>query len=252
MSKHRQITRAATVAAGVAAFGLLTAGVASAHVTANVYGAPAEQGGYTAITMRVPNEDEKAGTNKLTVHFAEEYGLARVRTKPLPGWTAKITKSKLDEPIKTDEGAELTEVVTAVTWTAKKGSEIKAGETEYQEFSFSTGPLPEVDELVLPSDQTYTDGKVVSWEQEGEESERPAPVVALAPSSGDHHGGSKDQKAHAEADANGEHEEASSEEASGVDTTARWLGGIGLGVGALGAGFGAGAILRSRKKAAQQ
>lgn len=250
MSKTRQFTRAATVAAVASAVGLLTAGVASAHVTAQVYGAPAEQGGYTAITMRVPNEDEKAGTDRLVVHINEEYALPRVRTKPLPGWTAEITKTKLDEPIKTDEGAEITEVVTSITWTAKKGSEIKAGETEYQEFSFSAGPLPEVDELVLPSDQHYTNGEVVKWEQDGEEAERPAPVVALAPSSGDHHGGGAKPAAHGESEAF--HSELTVDQDAPVDTTARWLGGIGLAVGALGMGVGAGAVLRSRKKAAGQ
>lgn len=247
MSTKRHIGRAAAITAAVSILGLLGAGVASAHVTANVYGAPAEQGGYTAITMRVPNEDEKAGTNKLVVHFSEEYQLARVRTKPLPGWTAKISKSKLDKPVTTDDGAELTELVTSVTWTAQKGNEIKAGETEYQEFSFSTGPLPEVEQLVLPSDQYYTDGKVVKWEQDGEESERPAPVVELAPSSGDHHGGSADKHANAEARDGAEgHDEASDAEAP-VDETAPWLGGIGLAVGALGAGVGIGAVLRSRR-----
>ncbi|MGH3469679.1 MAG: DUF1775 domain-containing protein, partial [Thermocrispum sp.] len=135
MSKTRQITRAATVAAVITAFGFATTGVASAHVTANVYGAQPEQGGYTAITLRVPNEDEKAGTDKVTVHFAEDYAFARIRTKPVPGWTAKVTKSNLDKPITTDDGAELTEVVTSVTWTAQKGSEIPAGGSSYEEFS---------------------------------------------------------------------------------------------------------------------
>lgn len=241
----RHLGRAAAVAATASVAGLLTAGVAAAHVTANVYGAPAEQGGYTAITMRVPNEEEKAGTNRLTVHIAEDYLLPRVRTKPLPGWTAKISKSKLDKPVTTDEGAKLEEVVTKITWTAQPGNEIKAGETEYQEFSFSAGPLPsDTDTLVLPADQTYTDGKVVKWEQEGEESERPAPVVPLAKSSGGHGGKSADHKAGAS--------EGGSHAQVPVDDTARWLGGLGLGLGALGAGLGVGATLRARKKGAGQ
>ena len=35
--------------------------------------------------------------------------------------------------------------------------------------------------------------------------------------------------------------------ASGADTTARWIGGAGLAVGALGLGVGAGAVLRTRR-----
>lgn len=249
MSTTRQITRAGTVAAVIAAVGFATAGVASAHVTANVYGAQPEQGGYTAITLRVPNEDEKAGTDKLTVHFAEEYGFAKIRTKPVPGWTAKVSKVKLEKPITTDDGAEITEVVSTVTWTAEKGSEIPAGEASYEEFSFSAGPLPEVDNLVLPADQHYTNNTTVKWADEDPEGEKPAPAVALAPASGEgHHGGGDQASAEVEGDGHGE-ESAAAAEDGGVDTTARWLGGIGLVVGALGAGFGAGAILRNRKKA---
>lgn len=249
MSTKRQLGRAAAIAATASVAAMLTAGVASAHVSANVYGEPAEQGGYTAITMRVPNESETAGTDKVTVHFDPEYQIARVRTKPVPGWTAKVTMAKLDKPVTTDDGAELTEVVSAVTWTAAKGGGIPAGEASYEEFSFSTGPLPEVEHLMLPADQHYTDGKTVKWDQEGEESERPAPVVELAPSSGGHHGGG-DKQASADAEEGGHSDEAAGESAP-VDTTARWLGGIGLVVGALGVGFGAGAILRGRKKAGQ-
>jgi hypothetical protein len=41
-----------------------------------------------------------------------------------------------------------------------------------------------------------------------------------------------------------------SSSASTTDNTARWLGGIGLAVGALGLGFGAGATLRARRAVA--
>jgi hypothetical protein len=58
---------------------------------------------------------------------------------------------------------------------------------------------------------------------DGSEPERPAPSVTLTPP----------------ADA----------AAPVADTTARWLGGSGLLVGALGPGVGAGAVLRSRRTA---
>ncbi|WP_028851642.1 YcnI family protein [Thermocrispum municipale] len=245
MSKTRQLTRAAAVLAATAALGLSSTAVASAHVTAQVYGAQPEQGGHAAITLRVPNEEEKAGTDKVTVHFDEEYALANARTKPVPGWTAKITKTKLDEPVTTDDGAELTEVVTSITWTAEKGSEIPAGEQSYQEFSFSTGPLPKVDRLILPADQHYTNGTTVSWADEDPEADKPAPAVELAPPSGDgHHGG-----AAAASHDNGDDSANAAADEDATDTTARWLGGIGLALGALGAGAGIGAVLRSRKKA---
>jgi hypothetical protein len=73
---------------------------------------------------------------------------------------------------------------------------------------------------------------------DGSEPERPAPSVALGPAAagGDHHPGmAAPQQPGAPDDA-----------ATGTDTTARWLAGAGLLVGALGLGVGAGAVLRSR------
>ncbi len=70
-------------------------------------------------------------------------------------------------------------------------------------------------------------GEFVAWDQptrteDGSEPERPAPTVTLvAPSDGT--------------------------EPADSDDTARWLGGAGLLVGALGLGLGGGAVLRTRK-----
>lgn len=240
MSAYRSLARAGALTATVAITGLLAAGTASAHVTANVYGKPAQQGGYTAVALRVPNEDPDAGTVKVSVAIDPEYGIGGARTQPVTGWTAKVTKTKLDEPIKNARGAEVDEVVTKISWTAKPGQEIKAGETEYREFPFTLGPLPTgIDQLVLPSQQTYEGGTVVKWAEppaEGKELEHPAPVVELAPAEGTVVKWDEPPA-----------EEGHHADASGVDTTARWLGGIGLAVGALGLGVGAGATLRARK-----
>lgn len=241
MSTSRLMARAAGLTAAVGVAGLLTGGTAAAHVTANVYGEQAQQGGYTAIVLRVPNEDDKLRTTKLSVSIAEEYALGSVRTKPVPGWEAKVTTTKLDKPVTNASGAELEEVVTKVTWTAQAGHEIAGA--EYQEFPISVGPLPtDVDELVLPATQYYgkgEKGKVVKWDEPptaGDDAEKPAPVVRLAAADVDGHGGSS-----ARAD---DHAAPAT-----VDTTARWLGGIGLAVGALGLGVGAGATMRARKPA---
>src|SRR5512139_2077036 len=112
---------------------LLAGGIASAHVTAN---------GYGAIVLRVPNEEERVGTTKLEMTLDPEYGITSARTKPVPGWTAEVTK--------TDD------VVTKITWTAEDGHEIAAGSHSYEEFEFVIGALPDdVDTLVLPTAQTY-------------------------------------------------------------------------------------------------
>jgi len=188
---------------------------AAAHVT--VQPGEATQGGYGAFAFRVPTERPDAGTVKLEVTLPAEHPIRSVRTKPLPGWTVAMTKDG--------------ETVRTITWTADPG--VRIGPGEYQEFEVSAGPLPEdADQLVIPAVQTYDSGEVLAWDAppvEGAEPEHPAPVLELVPE--------EDDAAVAPAVA-----------ASPSDTTARWLGGASLAVGALGLGVGAGAVLRTRRR----
>ncbi|MCF7551886.1 YcnI family protein [Pseudonocardia sp. WMMC193] len=234
---RRTALRASAVAA--VAGGLLLAGTvpAFAHVTAQP--GTAEQGGYTVITFRVPNESSTAGTTKLQVNLPVDHPITSARTTPQPGWTAEVTKGTLPTPVDVN-GTQVTEAVTAVTWTAQPGTRIGPG--QYVDFPLSVGPLPTgVDEIVLPAVQTYDDGRVVSWDQPtvagAEEPEHPAPTVTLTPATGGGHG------AHGGGD--------TAAAAGTTDTTARWLGGVGLLLGALGLGLGGGALLRSRRSGAE-
>lgn len=248
MSTTRFFARAGVVAVAAGVATLLGSGMASAHVTAKVLGEAAQQGGYSKITFRVPNEDDAAGTVKLEVKLPADAPITAARTRPMAGWTAKITKVTLDKPIKV-HGAEVKEAVSTVTWTAAAGTRIAPG--EFEEFELSVGPLPETEQLVMPAIQTYEGGEVVAWDQppteDGSEPEHPAPVIELAPEGDDHHGGSADpaiENAAAESD-----DDSTEAAAAGTDDTARWLGGAGLVVGALGLGFGVGATMRARKAA---
>jgi len=242
MSTNRHVARVLRTAGVLAAAGAATlfgAGTAGAHVTAKVIGETAAKGGYTVITFRVPNEDATAGTTKVEVRLPAEYPLTSVRTRPVDGWTATIVRSKLAKPVES-HGTQITEAVTGVTWTAAAGTRIGPG--EYGEFPLSVGRLPDnTDSLVIPAVQTYDSGKVVSWDAPpaangAEEPEHPAPVVALS-AAADAHGDA------AAAGAAG----AEDSRVSPSDGTARWLGGAGLAVGALGLGVAAGATIRSRK-----
>ena len=189
MSIKRLIARAGVVAVAAGVATLFSGGLASAHVTAKVLGETAQQGGYTKITFRVPSEEPAAGTVKLEVKFPADAPIASARTKPMPGWTAQVNRVTLPKPVKV-HGAEVKEGIGSVVWTAQPGTRINPG--EFQEFELSVGPLPEIDELVMPAIQTYDDGTVVAWDQptkEGEEEpEHPAPVIELAPESGEGHG----------------------------------------------------------------
>ncbi|QFZ16095.1 YcnI family copper-binding membrane protein [Saccharothrix syringae] len=237
----RTLAKAGAALATAVLFALGTAGVAAAHVTASTPG-PAAKGGYTKVTLRVPNERPDAGTVKLEVTLPAEYPLASVSTRPVPGWKAEAVKQKLATPIEA-HGRQITEAVQTVTWTAEPGTRIEPG--QFNEFDLSVGPLPDnTDQLLLPTKQTYDSGEVVDWNaappaEGADEPEHPAPVLKLVAASGDDdHGVSATTAASADDD---------HASASATDDTARWLGGAGLAVGALGLGLGAGAVLRSRR-----
>jgi len=181
--RSRLLTRAAVVVAvaALAVFGL--ASPAAAHVTVNP--GTATQGGYAKLTFRVPNEKATASTVKLEIQLPQDAPLASVSTRPVPGWSVEVQRRTLDEPV-TAHGAQITEVVDVITWTASPGAEIGPG--QFQEFDVSVGPLPEVDQLVFKALQHYSDGDIVRWidePQPGVELERPAPVLRLAPAGGE-------------------------------------------------------------------
>lgn len=227
--------RAGALAALTAASVLGLASAASAHVTANPK--TAEKGSYTKVSFRVPNERDDASTTKLVVNLPADHPLSSVSVRPLPGWTVKVEKSKLPKPIKT-EGGELTEAVTKITWL---GGKIEPG--RFQEFDVSMGPLPtDTDQLVFKSDQTYSNGEVVKWEEnpvEGpNEPEHPAPALKLVPK----------QDAGAAASAGLTTQVKPQAEVSSDDGTARLLGGVGIGVGAVGVLAGGLGLARARSR----
>ncbi len=195
MRRHllRGLTLAAVAAAGV----VVMASSAAAHVTVNP--SSATQGGYTKVAFRVPNEKANAQTVKVEINLPTDTPIASVSLKPLAGWTSVAEKTKLPTPVKTDDGDEITEGVTKITWTAAADSAIQAG--QFQEFEVSLGPLPEVDQVVFKALQTYSDGDVVAWIEEpkagGPEPVHPAPVLKLAKGTGggNAHGGAAGEAA---------------------------------------------------------
>lgn len=237
-SSHRR--RLAVVGALTATSVMLCAGPALAHVSVDPE--EAEQGGYSVVNFKVPNERDDAATTKVEVNIPTDHPLASVMPQPVPGWDVKVTKSKLDKPIEM-HGEKVTEAVTKLTWT---GGEI--GKGEFQQFPVSMGQLPEdADQIVFKALQTYEDDEVVRWIEKPEEGqaepENPAPVLKLTPAAdaADGKNGSGAEAASAKGSA-----EAKSE-ASGTDTTARVLGVAGIVVGIAGVAFG---VLAGRRRGA--
>ncbi|MGQ0715859.1 MAG: YcnI family copper-binding membrane protein [Pseudonocardiales bacterium] len=154
------------------------AGVASAHVTVNPR--TAQQGGYTKVAFRVPNERDTASTTQLEINFPTDHPIVSVSTRPVPGWTSTVQKTTLAKPITTSHG-QITETVSKITWT---GGKIAPG--TFEEFDVSLGPLPtDTDQLVFKALQTYDNGEVVRWidvaPPGAAEPEHPAPVLKLTP-----------------------------------------------------------------------
>ncbi|MFI6640349.1 YcnI family protein [Streptomyces sp. NPDC050504] len=244
------VSRIAVAGSVAASTVLLLAGPAVAHVSVQPQG-EAAKGGYATINFKVPNERDKASTNKLEVSFpVTEHPLASVMPQPVPGWTVKVEKAKLAKPLEI-HGKKITEAVSKVTWTGGK-----IGPGEFQQFPLSVGQLPEdADELVFKALQTYDNNEVVRWievPQGDKEPALPAPVLKLSAASDDHHGGgakgaeAKDEKSEkGEKDAHAE-ESASSDDGDSSDTTARALGIAGIVVGVAGLAFG---FVASRRRA---
>jgi uncharacterized protein YcnI len=203
---------------------------AQAHVTVQPEEVPA--GGFARLDVRVPNERDDAATDKVEVRMPD--GFAFVSTEPVPGWKADVKTEKLDQPIE-EEGEEITEQVSTVTFTATEpDAAIQPG--EFRDFGLSVG-MPsdarEGDVLTFPALQTYDSGEVVRWIGPPDSEEPAAQVTLTAP---------------AEAEASGEVEEAAqTDEDDGGASTG--LAVTALIVGALGLVAGGASLVRSLRGA---
>jgi uncharacterized protein YcnI len=221
-------TRVLTVGAAAGALLLAFSLPASAHVTANPE--TAEQGSFTKVSFRVPNEEEKTDTTKVEVDLPLNHPLAEVSVRPTPGWTVSITKAKLPKPVKTNDLV-LTEAVSKIVWT---GGRIKPD--QFDEFDVSMGPLPtDTDSLSFTALQTYSDGSVVNWNQPqppgAAEPEHPAPTVHLT-------------KPGHDAAPSARPVSASASDKSGGTPMVAWLG---LAAGVVGIGLGGISLARGRR-----
>lgn len=183
---HRIISTTAAATA-VGALLLVGAGSASAHV--RVVPDTTSAGGYAHLTFNVPNESATAATNKVEVKLPTDTPFTYVATKPVEGWTVKLTTTTLPKAVEV-EGTTVTKAVTSVVWTADAQHGI--GQNAYQSFDLSVGQLPkEGTTVMLPATQTYTDGEVVQWDQaaseSGAEPEHPAPAFTTTTTAADAH-----------------------------------------------------------------
>jgi len=224
-------------AAALAACGLATATAAQAHVTLQPSEAPA--GGFARLDVRVPSEEPTTPTRKVEVQMPP--GFADASYEPVPGWRTTVTKHKLANPIKADDGDVLTEELSTITFTAT-GKGILPG--QFRDFGLSLG-LPDKTagtKLTFKALQTYAGGKVVRWIG-APGSDRPAPQVTLA---------AADEGDHAASHASGAAEATAATASDGADSGGDDDGGNGLAilaliVGALGLLLGGAALVTARR-----
>jgi uncharacterized protein YcnI len=169
------------IGATLAAVAILVLGAplaASAHVKVSPNSARA--GDDIALTFRVPNESETAGTVKVEIDLPTKTPFAGADYDPVAGWSAQIVTRKLAKPIKND-GVEITEAPVKVIFTADPGVQIKAG--QFQEFALALDLTPNTGSVEFPVNQTYSDGTVVKWNEKtpasGEEPDNPAPTLYI-------------------------------------------------------------------------
>jgi uncharacterized protein YcnI len=170
-----------TAAVAAALSALLLPAAAQGHITLQ----PDEDvpaGGFTRLDVRVPNERDKAGTTKVSVQFPD--GFFFVSNEPLQGWTAKVRREKVAQPVEI-EGEKITEQVTRVTFTAKGGARIGPG--QFRDFGLSARVPEKPGTLTFKAIQTYENGEVVRWIGPPD-SEEPAPQVKTVASTGEHGG----------------------------------------------------------------
>jgi periplasmic copper chaperone A len=217
--------RTALVASVAAA--LIIPAVAGAHVTLQPNTAAA--GGFTRLDVRVPNERDDAATVKVVVQLPP--GVATASYEPVPGWTVKVTREQLEQPIDV-HGEPVTEQVSRITWTGnhRRGGIVAPG--QFQDFGVSLR-VPDGEAgatLTFKALQTYEDGEVVRWIGP-EDAEKPAPTVTLV--SGEAHGAAP---AATPDEAAGEPEPASApaapDDSDGLAIAALIVGGLGLAAGA--------------------
>ncbi|HWE88313.1 MAG TPA: YcnI family protein, partial [Pseudonocardiaceae bacterium] len=231
MAIRRTLIRTTVAAGATGLLVLLGTGIASAHVTIVSPDQPTA-GGDAQLVLRVPNEDDTASYSKVELDFPQNTPLSNASPATLPGWTATVNQVNLKTPVKMASDT-VTQAVSSIVWTANPGAGIPAN--DFQTFSFWTEGLPtNTDKLIFTAVQTYSNGKVVTWNQPtppgGPDPDSPAPELDFVSTASA--------------------TPAAPASTSGSDSLARWLGGAGLVVGVLGLGFGLGALTRSRKSAA--
>lgn len=168
--RNTRILLAASAATAVLA--LPTA--AQAHVTVNPAAVPA--GSYQVLSVRVPNEDDRAATTKVQLRFPPGFAFASYEAQA--GWKAKVVERRLARPVETANGT-IDREVGSIVWTGSRKGLGRIAPGQFRDFRISVKiPGRAGDTLRFGALQTYSDGTVVRWTG-GADADKPAPAVRV-------------------------------------------------------------------------
>lgn len=182
----RNLIRAALITAWTALAGVGLASPALAHVRVSAINAT--QGGYGVLTFRAPTESDTASTTELRVTLPHYTPICRVATPPKPGRTATLTKENLPLPQTDSNGTARTQYVSQDDWKADN-PQAAIPPHQFDMFNISVGQLPKAATLALPTEQFYSDGHTVNWNEDAVAGQsvpkHPTPVLTLASGTSD-------------------------------------------------------------------
>lgn len=163
--------------AGLAAAAL--AGAAQAHV---VFAQPnAVAGAHWAGALRVSHGCDGSATTSVRVEFPA--GIIVARPQPKAGWTIAIEREALAEPVPAEGGGQLTQRVSAITWTGRLPDD------QFEEFALAAKLPAEAGTLAFPVIQTCQLGEA-RWTEAvvagASRPAHPAPVLNLATGAAHH------------------------------------------------------------------
>ncbi|WP_164990351.1 YcnI family protein [Agromyces albus] len=221
--------RPALAAAAALGAGTILALAAPLAANAHVGVDPTETaaGAYTVLGFGIPHGCGESPTTKLT--FTMPDGIDRVTPTVNSNWSIEKVVQQLDEPKTDSHGANITERVAQVVYTAV--TPLPSDLRDVIELSLQLPEDAAGETLAFPVLQECTDGST-DWSEVAEngaaEPEHPAPTVTVTEASGADHG-------HTPAEVTTEeHAVEPTASAPADDTLARGLGIGGLVVGAVG------------------
>lgn len=176
--RPRWAVRAAIAGAGALA---LLASAAPAAADVSVTPAEATQGDGADLTFRITNESPTASITAIDVQLPADTPIAEVYPLSVDDWAPAMTNAKIDKPVESLHGYQITEVTTAVKWVAMPDKALPPGGKT--ELYLSIGPLPAVDKLSFRVVLSNSDGTQVRWTGGSGASAAPgehaAPVLVL-------------------------------------------------------------------------